>query len=59
MKFVKARYHFLVNGDWQPESDYLLHEHEPVIGEWISHDMVVYEVVDIKKTGDLYELYMD
>lgn len=59
LKFVKVRYNFLVNGDWEAESDCMLHEEEPQKGDLISHEKVVYEVVDVEKADNVYDVYLD
>ena len=59
LKFVNVRYNFLVNGDWEAESDCILHEEEPQKGDLISYEKIVYEVVAVQKTDNIYDVYLD
>lgn len=59
MIFVKVRYNFLINGIWESESNCILHEGEPQQGDLISHEKIVYEVISVEKSGDVYEVYLD
>ncbi|MEA1004964.1 hypothetical protein U6X16_04525 [Bacillus velezensis] len=56
---VQVKYNFRAGGDWEAEPNYELYEGEPIKGELISYEGFVYEVTDIKKKGDIYELYLN